>query len=725
MSALARGLICLAAIYVFFFYVPELYGSFDGQFVKHHVIDKLRWLTPLQVNALNPYQGTANVWFHTSSWLNPGYAIFALIPDLRLALPASYTIFVSMYAGATCLFARVIAPGIRLAWPAGLVAAFAVFPPLGRVFGLYPVFEIVPGGAYYVAICLVLLALLMQLGNGRIVQQTTLGLAIAGIALFGIVCDPLWMQVLVLSAMPFGIAALVVDLRWRAILFRSLVCIVIAVAFFALGIVDYLAGISRYTSRFFFWRESAGMSRVNTFLFFGLQNSRGFATAVVLLAGFLFAGIWGSARVRVMALACILSMAFLFAYSIAYLTVRVPWPYPLPLYVEMIALPIYFVVAGIGWGAAARRATAGRAGAPKEAIPVRGPAVAEIWAAPAALVALAIWSLTTFYPNERPELRSIGARTSPIEIVQILIDETALEPGASFRGSTAGTRDVSRRYDDYKSALGHALYYPDLWAQRVPTFHEYSQLATPAMYYLVSRLFGTPPFDPRNNTPSPEPTPKGIDVLRALGVRFLLSGRELDLKGTLRARWSGQDIEAFLYELQDTNLGNYSPTRVVTRVGAPDVIAELGRPDIDFRKEVLLEQAQPNALVPARSARLVFERGWARVQAQSDGVSLVLLPIQFSHCLALEGGDAKLVRANFVQSGLIFRGAIDVRLNYLFSPLRRSECRNADLQDMWRAGLPAEVKPAEPDWPTFAPWSSYPWQQAVKGRLTQLIRGDD
>src|SRR5262245_30785238 len=216
MPALARGLICLGAIYAIFFYVPNLYGDFDGQSTKHLVVERLRWLTAFQVNALNPYQGTANIWFTTSAWLNPGYAVFALLPDLRHALPASYSIFALLYAGATFLFARALVPGMHRvgAWAISLAAALCVVPPLVRVVGLYPTFVFAPGGMFYVAIYLCLLSLLLRLGHGTAARQGALALALAALALFGIACDPMWMPVLALSVAPFGLATLVVDWTW-------------------------------------------------------------------------------------------------------------------------------------------------------------------------------------------------------------------------------------------------------------------------------------------------------------------------------------------------------------------------------------------------------------------------------------------------------------------------------------------------------------------------------
>jgi len=711
-AAAAACIVAVCALYLYFLRAPGLYGGFDGILMKHLVIERRRWLEPLEANALNPYQGVANVWFATSAWLNPGYAVFALLPDLRQALPVSYTVFALAYAGAAYLFVRALAPETArpIAWAIGFIAALAVLPPLNTKVGVYPTFDFAPGGAYYAALYLVMLALLLKLGEGGAARQAAIAIALAALSLYGVFCDPMWMPMLLVSVAPFGLAALAAELSWRRAVLRLIVCAAVLAALYALGVVDYVTGVAGYTARLFFWEESIGLQREPDRLFFGLRNARGFWLAAVLVLGFVPAALWGATRVRVLALACLATMAGLAAYSLAFLTLRRPWPYPLPLYLEIMALPVFIAVACTGLLALARRLGWRRA--------------APLWAVPAVLVVLACASLAKFHRNDRPELALFVQRGSPVEIAQILIDETALAPGASFRGTTAATSAFFVLNDAYRKALGQGLYFPDLWAQRVPTFHEYSQLGTPPLYYLVSRLAASPPFEPHNITPFPGSTPKALALLRAYGVRFFLSDRELGGEQTLRSRWTGRDVAAYLYELPDPNLGNYSPTLVRPHVQARAALAELTRPDFDFRREVVLEQAPPVTLTPAKNAHLAFERGGARVRAQSEGISLLLLPIQFSHCLALDGApQARLVRANLVQAGLLFQGALDARLDYSFSPFERPRCRSTDLDDLRRADLRAEARRVEPDWTVHAPWSGESTGALLASRLRDLALG--
>ena len=51
---------------------------------------------------------------------------------------------------------------------------------------------------------------------------------------------------------------------------------------------------------------------------------------------------------------------------------------------------------------------------------------------------------------------------------------------------------------------------------------------------------------------------------------------------------------------------------------------------------ILLDSAPlPSPLVPAVQARLVVEKGGYHIKAESSGNSLLILPVQFSHCWEL------------------------------------------------------------------------------------------
>jgi hypothetical protein len=89
-----------------------------------------------------------------------------------------------------------------------------------------------------------------------------------------------------------------------------------------------------------------------------------------------------------------------------------------------------------------------------------------------------------------------------------------------------------------------------------------------------------------------------------------------------------------------------------------------------------------NDLVAMRQGRLSFDRNEFRFQGEAAGWSLALLPLQFSHCWSQTGKpdpDVQLLRANYLLTGLLFKGTVDVRYKFDFGPWR-SQCRIADAE---------------------------------------------
>jgi hypothetical protein len=79
-------------------------------------------------------------------------------------------------------------------------------------------------------------------------------------------------------------------------------------------------------------------------------------------------------------------------------------------------------------------------------------------------------------------------------------------------------------------------------------------------------------------------------------------------------------------------------------------------------------------------------RGGLHFSGRSDGTSLVVLPLQYSNCLRVHDNRARLVRANFIMTGIIFSEAIDSDISFdygIFSP----GCRRGDFADMKQLGI--------------------------------------
>jgi hypothetical protein len=166
----------------------------------------------------------------------------------------------------------------------------------------------------------------------------------------------------------------------------------------------------------------------------------------------------------------------------------------------------------------------------------------------------------------------------------------------------------------------------------------------------------------------------------------------------------GLKVSYTVYEYSDSNAGNYSPTTVVIARDAPSILQHLWSTSFDPRQSIVLPERVGEPLVEATGGKMFFERGAIRVQAESRGHSLLLLPVQYSHCLVLsEGVKAKLLPANLAQTAVLFQGSIDLRIYFEYG-LFRPGCRRQDLADLAELGI-VDDKTAAPPWAQLHPYA--------------------
>ena len=89
--------------------------------------------------------------------------------------------------------------------------------------------------------------------------------------------------------------------------------------------------------------------------------------------------------------------------------------------------------------------------------------------------------------------------------------------------------------------------------------------------------------------------------------------------------------------------------------------------------------------MPAQVVSMIVERGGLSLRASSVGESLLVLPVQYSHCWQLrDAPNATLFRANLMQLGIRFKGELKAQLRQVFGPVWHSHCRILDARDMER-----------------------------------------
>jgi hypothetical protein len=516
----------------------------------------------------------------------------------------------------------------------------------------------------------------------------TLSTALIGYIVFN---DPLTMGVIGFSFLvPFGVAILE-GKRAAIICLRVLVLAAAGVTLYAIGFVDYVLAMDHYTARYYFRHE-----------FFRPQTTD-FASVLFLFSpagrtyGFLISG-WAAGlllcrgRQRLIPLMAVLNFIWLLIYGSLYLFGTFHWFAPLPDYVEAYSIQIGGLGATIGWAALLEWLIASRA------------RLSFGWLAQQRLKAVASIGATAIVPG----LLVISALKIPAgmhgiyhepwvdeaELVTKLKESIGLRNGAEFRG-TVYVNKIG--YRDGQTIV-------NLWRNSVPTFNEYGQTSTPAYEFFRTRVL-------MQTKPDIEHV-KGMFTserlfvigslnfpgLAAVGTRFVLltdaPGKAVAAPGgdphiLLRGEFTGKipgapnlDRKWFLYELATPNRGQFNPKVVRLAKTAPLMIEAMRKSDFAWDREVFLTEPLREELTTARNVRMVIRRGTVDIHAEADGTTLLLLPIQYSHCLGLAGApEARLVRADFLLTGVVFAGAIDATLDFNYG-FFNAACRKADIQDM-------------------------------------------
>ncbi len=162
-------------------------------------------------------------------------------------------------------------------------------------------------------------------------------------------------------------------------------------------------------------------------------------------------------------------------------------------------------------------------------------------------------------------------------------------------------------------------------------------------------------------------------VIKSFGIRYVISG-------------SGSD-----FRMDD--LGPLHPADLSARTVS--FVAAIDRKDdaaAILRGETLVHDrariASLGDLVPLSDVQMQAEPGRFTVHARSSGHSLLLLPFQFSNCLAVSGtAGTSLIRVNGAQAALDFRQAADIEIVSRFRMFGPADCRYRDFADVLSLGF--------------------------------------
>lgn len=288
-----------------------------------------------------------------------------------------------------------------------------------------------------------------------------------------------------------------------------------------------------------------------------------------------------------------------------------------------------------------------------------------------------------------------------------LRDEVAIAVGKPFRGYAAtiwtdkdgviapvspdGVNDSTRYINAigyFRDRYGETFTDADLWRANIPTFEEYGEWTSVQAHAFAARLLA--PGGVRAHTNYLRAFAIDTDLLRALGVRFVLTDAEAIGKSAILRDSTAVEgaLGVHLFELENVNLGTYSPTQFVQAATADAIVERIRENKNRLDQVAVVSNDVPPTTAHARDVVMTVERDGVRIRATSDGPAHILLPIQFSHCLVVvNGAAARLTRANLFQTLMSFEGAVDARIEFRFGLFADNQCRLRDGLDNKALGL--------------------------------------
>jgi hypothetical protein len=719
------------------------YYGFDGKMAQATILAALKFGGLFDVTNISPIEGVGSQMMTINAWANPSLWPFAFF-DKELATGLSALVALGIFMTACYIMTRCFdVPVVPSAIAAQL--CIVLFAPALLILKMPTNFCLTPGNATVYAPHMIALGLLARIEPGPWRRFALITVGIFVMLFFSLYADPLWTMVNGFSWVVAFVVVAIGSFCTKTIMLRaaSLSCCVLLLV--VTGAASYLYTISQYTSRVQF---PALVDRPRSLaLATTLAYSPNMKTFYLVCAlGWLLGLVMLSGRPRLLVVAAAASFGVYVMYSVIYLLLlNAVWVPPIPSYLEQSLCVLYIAGAVAGyWGAL--QTAASFAGCLAAAVSRRfantpiatGPAPSGsrlfgLVGAPKGLLQQSVafviaLTFVTIIParvadyafnssGPYAEIYHLPWSNEP-ELMQFLLKNVSSHVDEPLRGSIA--------FWDINVDTTPTI--AQVWAHGMHTIDEYSQLVTPqAVYFLYAVLKQREVLGSLNGfVPYP-----GLSwdtfgkVMQLFGMRYYLTSyghaAAADQAGypliTLPRRPHGKEPGLwYVYEYPRPNVGDYSPTEIVTAQTAAEVSTKISAPDFNFTRQAVLFTPVAESLVPARDMRLSRIRGGLHVSGKSSGTSLVVLPQQFSHCLLPRDSRVRFVRANLLMAGMIFSGELDTDIVFdygIFSP----GCRRLDLADMKQLDLRIDLRMPHlngdrilPDWDGAASKLRAVWQ---------------
>jgi hypothetical protein len=671
--------------------INALFYGYDGSYLVVGARDQLNFAQPMVDYTNNFLQSIGNIQLPQNARLLPFLWPIGWFSDLRAAKIASYLILAAIIFLTAYWLARLLSQSRTVALTAGWILGFATTPFVPRP-SFYEILSVAPPFVVIAITPVVAFWLIRQAGRSSLLADTATLIGLVALAFYALVAVPLLLPIVAFGWAIYVVLAMFLARR-RSELLRKLA--ILAAALVAATLLRwpwYAVGLFLDTAPNFFPNDYI-VTYHDAIYASILFHGKPIGWAGPLLVASSAIGAILSLRsvdleLRASARMLLALIATFFGAGIA-LTSMPHWIWPPPIYLEIAVWPLYGVFAAIALQRIAGF-VAERFARLKLAMDYR---VRPEFIVPAAVLVLA--AVLVVRKSPAAAVFPFPPRISPV--VAILRDKIALNSFSKFNGriltvmpaKANGTDAWAQQHSaasEWAQIAGNDEMSVGLWYFRVPTLFEYNQFLSPAFQALIKQTMQRPAIVyQRNVTILTYPNAR---IMKLLGVRYVLMPQPDASLGEVRATEDRAGVQWGLVELSEPNLATYSPTSIETRRDLTSALDFVADDSVDLTKRAVTASPVVGALVPVQSSASAMVNEDLHIVAKSAGRSLVIVPVEFSHCMELHetplgtSTGTALLRVDGVLTGIVFEHDLDAVLSFRIGPLHNPLCRWQDYQDL-------------------------------------------
>ena len=296
----------------------------------------------------------------------------------------------------------------------------------------------------------------------------------------------------------------------------------------------------------------------------------------------------------------------------------------------------------------------------------------KLFLIPTLAVLVVISPLSSIYfVSDEPQAVALDS----LKAQPLLVENLSIANNKQFRGRAV--------YIDQESEFAANI------SNRIPLLNDYSHNMTPYAYKFYEAFFFDSAITQRRNHFIF--SMKNLDLYSLLGVKFFVAKSGGSWQNVVSSQSSviasSRAInDESIIELKNVNVGDYSPTTVYIAKTMAETFRIMILNDFSASTDVVLMRDLDAKLVPVNKSKLTIINGDLLVEAESNGVSLIILPLEFSSCLNFsQNSDSSNFLGAQLADGLltavVFDKNLDLNIKFRSGLFGNSGCRLEDLKN--------------------------------------------